>query len=112
MRRFSVALVAVVALALPAPAVAHTLSISTARGETFRWARMMATATEAYAWGVGTCVRVNAHAVDCPWWSKTAGRNGGATTHCDNVVRVRLGTFGVERHYPVVRCRVEGLVPT
>lgn len=111
MRRLLAAAITVGALAVPAQAGAHTLAISTARGETLRWARTMATATEAYAWGVGDCRRVSAHIVDCAWSSKVAGRNGGAIIHCDNVVRVNLGPFGVERYSRVIACYAEGFPP-
>lgn len=111
MRRLLAGAVLTGALAVAAPAEAHTLSVSFARGETFRWARTMATAVQAAQWGVGDCRRINVHVVDCDWWDRVQGRNGGAIIRCDNVVRIRLGRFGVQREFPVIKCYVEGAGP-
>ena len=108
MRRVVAGAITIGALAFPGPAAAHTLSIGAARGETLRWARTLVAATEAYAWGVGDCRRINAHNVDCPWWSKVAGRNGGAAIHCDYGSRVTLGPFDLERRTSRAHCHVEG----
>ena len=111
MRRLVLAATVAATMAIPADAYAHTLSFGVARGETYRWARTNAAAAQSYAWGVGACQRINGHVIDCAWWSKTAGRDGGATIHCDRIVRIRLGRFGIEREYPVVDCHVEGFPP-